>query len=179
MALVMTPIYTQTVGSGGTSTVTFNNIPQFYTDLSVTISSRTDFASHNALTGAIRFNGDSATNYSYTLLFGNGANSFSSRASSATFAEGIVSTAATATSNVFASTALYLPNYTNTNFKSFSVEATPETNAASFTLSGLMMTAGLWRNTAAVSSITLFPGGGANFTQHSTFSLYGIIRSGA
>jgi aspartate/tyrosine/aromatic aminotransferase len=41
MASPITPIYTQTVGSGGALSIAFNNIPQFYTDLKVVISGRT------------------------------------------------------------------------------------------------------------------------------------------
>ena len=48
-----------------------------------------------------------------------------------------------------------------------------ETNG---TTSSVALTAGLWSNTAAITSITI-TSGGVNLAQYSTFYLYGIKNS--
>ena len=40
MSVFLQPIYTQTVGSGGASSIAFNNIPQTFTDLLIKMSVR-------------------------------------------------------------------------------------------------------------------------------------------
>ena len=59
-------------------------------------------------------------------------------------------------------------NYSNTTtFKTILMRAN---NAAL----GVDAIVGLWRSTAAINEIKVFPTGGANFETGSTFSLYGI-----
>ena len=173
MALVMTPIYTQTL-SASASSVTFNNIPQFYTDLKLVASTRCDGAVIRVL-GALRFSGDSSSVYSNTYVEGTGTGALSGRHQT-TFAYSLETTGTSATSQTFGNNDIYIPNYAGSNFKSFINDSVSENNAST---SNLTLLAGLWRSTSPVTSITLFPGGGYNFVQHSTFSLYGIIRSGA
>jgi hypothetical protein len=63
MTIAMQPIYTQTVGSGGATSITFNSIPQTFTDLKLSISIR---GADSALTEPwIRFNGDSVSIFSF------------------------------------------------------------------------------------------------------------------
>ena len=176
MALVMTPIYTQTA-SGSAQTISFNNIPQHFTDLRLVISSRSAVNSTQDYI-AMRFNGISAGSlYSDTRLEGNGSSASSTRDTSVSeiyFAW--VSPGATATANTFGSCDVYIPNYTSANFKSVLIDGVNENNTSTVTALGL--TAGLFRSTSAISSLSLSHGN-ANFVANSTFSLYGIIRSGA
>lgn len=172
MAVFLQPIYTQTVGAGGTGGVTFNNIPQTFTDLMIVGSSRAAFAVES-IAGALRFNGDTANNYSDTAI----SNASSSRNSNNSFMYAWYSVGSTGTANTFGNGMAYIPNYTSSNFKQVIGDYVPEGNISSFT-TGLGLLAGLWRNTAAITSITCFPGGGSTFTQYTTFSLYGILRSG-
>jgi len=168
MALVMTPIYTQTVGSGGAANITFNYIPQFYTDLKLVYSARNSSTSANLY---ISING-STSNFSRTYLYGTGSGVGSARGAD-NF--GFVITTSTDTASTFASGELYIPNYTGSNYKSIISDSVEENNATAATA---YLTASLLSNTTAISSITLTANGG-NFTQYSTFSLYGIIRAGA
>ena len=80
----------------------------------------------------------------------------------------------TATASVFGNAEMYIPNYTSANYKSIICDAVTENNA---TESYQDLYANLWRNTAAITSISFFPGGSL-FTQYSTFSLYGVLRQG-
>lgn len=178
MALVMTPIYTQTA-SGSAAQINFNNIPQVYTDLLVKVFARD---ARNQGTNRIRmtFNGDASALYSVTVTGGNAASAFSFRESgSANMAVGLASSA-TSTASTGGTTEIYIPNYANTsNFKQVVAETCGENNSASSAIEYLNFAAGLYRSTNAITSINLLTEGGPNYSNISTFSLYGIIRSGA
>ena len=162
----MQPIYTQTVGAGGAATVTFNSIPQTFTDLKVVASMRDTGAGPHIV---LAFNGSGA-NFSNTLLLGDGASTYSQRRTDAIFT--FTNDGSGNTANTFASLDIYLPNYTLANFKSFTLESATENNASGTYTS---LYAGLRSNTAAVTSISITAGTTA-FAQHSTFTLYGITK---
>ena len=180
MALVMTPIYTRVLTDNQTNSIVFNNIPQVYTDLKVVVSVRTADSSDNVGL-RMRFNSDSGTNYNWTRIYGIPTSVISQRGSTVgapytSFALVGNVNAATSTANTFGSGDVYIPNYTGSNFKSVVSDFVTENNATS-AFAGL--TASLWLSTAAISTITITPDSGNNFVQHSSFSLYGIIRQGA
>jgi hypothetical protein len=152
------PIATQTLGSAA-SYVTFSSIPSTYTDLVLiiigTVSSE----------GAARFqcNGDTSTNYSTTLLFGNGSSALSGRAANQNF--GAIGRIGTVVSNSI----IHFMNYANTT--------TAKTVISRGNTSNLFVTAQatLWRATpAAITSIVLTPENAANWDTGCTFTLYGI-----
>lgn len=171
MALVMTPIYTRVLTDNQTSTVTFNNIPQVYTDLKVVVSARQG-GTQNSANAVLYLNGDTALG-SFTLLFGNGSSTGSNRVSG--YIDGFVTTAGTATASTFGNAELYIPNYTASNFKSIVSDSIYENNAS---VADQQFRAILWRSTNAITTLGISATVG-NFQQHSTFSLYGIIRQGA
>jgi hypothetical protein len=80
----------------------------------------------------------------------------------------------TATANTFASTEIYIPNYTSTTSKSVSIDGVTENNA---TTSYQTFTAGLSTLSTAITSVSFGLGAG-NFVQYSTFSLYGLAAVG-
>jgi len=167
-----------TVGAS-VSSVTFNNIPQTgYTDLVVKCSIRGDSSPGGAPNPlAVKFG---TTNNSSIFLYGNGSSAASSSTSSSWDSNGgfvgHFNDSGT-TANTFSNLELYLPNYTSSNYKSFSVDAVVENNASGHIYSDL--TAGLISNTAAISTISFAPSSGyGNFVQYSTFSLYGIAAVG-
>jgi hypothetical protein len=147
-----------------TSTITFSSIPQTYTDLVMVF----DGTAASATYSGIRFNGDTGNNYSYTYLAGNGSTAVSSRSSNNP--EMYTSTGNTVTTSQN-NTIVHIQNYSNTStFKTALIRnnsTTVETTAA----------VGLWRNTAAITSVT-FKTPGTNFAAGSTFSLYGISAIG-
>ena len=174
MALPMVPIYTQTVGAGGTTVIQFNNIPQFYTDLQIVISARTNGTSGARLIGGY-FNGTGyPSNASFRELIGNGS-SVSSSGTSAYSTFGFVCDASQ-TANTFSSHNIYIPNYANTsNFKQVIIDSVSENNS---TTARQYLAANLWRYTNAIQSIQMDCGGEV-FQQYTTVSLYGILRAGA
>ena len=157
-----------TVGAAGAASITFSSIPQTgYNDLKIVYSARTTAAARDDFF-KVQLNG-SSSNFSAKVLYGSG-----SGAASFSDTSGYVGTidAANATANTFNNGEFYLPNYTSTNAKSFSVDTVQEDNQAQ---AFITMTAGLWNpgTQAAITSITFVPNSGS-FVQYSTFSLYGV-----
>lgn len=167
--MTMTLISTVIVGSGGAASIDFTSIAGTYTDLYMVLSVRTSGATIGNST-LIRFNG-SSSNLTYRQLQGNGA---SAASYTATDGETGFTAAASSTSNTFANNSIYIPNYAGSTNKSFSADTVTENNATT-AYQGIY--AGLWSNTAAITSISLIPASGT-FVQYSTASLYGI-KSGS
>ena len=166
-----TLIASNTVGAGGVASVTFSSIPATYTDLVLKVSARsTTTATQDRI--AISFNGSSAD---YTLIYlGDAAGSAVSYTRAAFGANHVgYMDAANNTANTFGNLEIYIPNYRSANYKSISVDAVMENNSAT-NYNG--MTAGLWSQTAAINSLTL-TAVAPNFTQYSTFTLYGISNA--
>jgi hypothetical protein len=157
-----------TVGAG-VATVTLDNIPQTgYTDLKISASVRTNVAGggpNDWLT--MSFNGSSSS-FTFREME---SNATTSGAYSGSAAFSVAGTTAGQTANTFASGDIYIPNYTGSKQKAYSVDTVTENNATSSLVSFL---AGTWANTSAITSITFGMNTGTLFSQHSTFSLYGI-----
>lgn len=166
----MVKLQTVTVGSGGAATIDFTSIPQTYTDLKIVLSARTDRSSggSNDYT-KITFNG-SNTGYSIRSLYGDGATA-GSNTYSGNWLEPFGLTSNTATASVFGNLEVYISNYTSSNNKSVSMDGVAETNA---TTQYIGLSAGLWSNTAAITSIKMIPFYGTLFLQYTTATLYGV-----
>lgn len=166
--------------SSPASTITFSSIPQTYTDLIVRASTRTTSTTIFENYTEIRPNG-STTNRSMTYLNANGSTGESIRPFTNWYAiygfggSGGGDSAGN-TANTFDNYELYIPNYTGSNNKVMSGFGVAEQNSATSYMSA---TAGLWRNTAAITSIDIFmtAGSGGTFATNSSFYLYGIKNS--
>lgn len=170
MALTYVAIATTTVGSGGAAEIAFTSIPQTYTDLVVRLSVRTVFSSDVADDMLLKING-STSGFSNRYIYGSGSNTYSATA----YGNFVGSpTAALATANTFGSIEVYIPNYTGSNQKSYSVNSVSENNATAAIAS---MIAGLNTTTSAISSLAFYSTGSNNFVQYSTATLYGIKNS--
>jgi hypothetical protein len=174
MAANMVLLEKITVGAAGASSIIFSSIPQTgYTDLKVVASTRGDRSASNA-EFFVKFNG-ATTNFTYRLLQGNATAAGSLNGSTGLAG---VSDAATNTANTFANSEIYIPNYTSANYKSYSIDSVEENNTTSSPALYTYLIAGLWSNTAAITSIELYPEGSTNWTQYSTFYLYGVAALG-
>jgi hypothetical protein len=161
---------TVTVGSGGAATIEFTSIPAAYTDLLVKLTARSTITGVSTI--RMKLNTDTGANYNYRQIQGNGSSASSSTGSGATSSANEIALidGSDSTSNTFSSTDLYLPNYTSSAAKSWSVDSVEEENAAT---AYIRMTAGNWTGTAAITAITFtLPSG--SFAQYSTATLYGI-----
>jgi hypothetical protein len=159
-----------TVGSGGASSIAFSSIPSTYTDLCIKLSARTNRSSIIDV-AMLAINGNTSSG-SWREVYGDGASALGQSAINEMRSSYVPG--ATATSNTFSSSDIYLSNYAGNSNKSFSADGTGENNA---TTSYASIIAGLWSNTSAITSLTLTPLVGTLFVQYSTATLYGIKNS--
>ena len=164
-------IATTTVGSGGTSTITFSSIPSTYTHLQLRIMARTTVTNDSDFCG-MRFNSDSGSNYYRHTLNGNGS---SASASSDPAAYCIVQRIPTNqfSSNIFGAIILDILDYKDTN--KYKVTR----HLGGFDSNGggqIVFESNLWKNTNAINTITIIPSNGSSFSflEYSHFALYGI-----
>ena len=167
----MTKLASTTVGVGGSSSINFTNIPQGYTDLLFKVSARTAAAQ-----GACNLSFNSLTSgLNARIIYGIGSGTPGSVSYSSDLRAGyIVGTDYTA--SIFCNNEIYVSGYSSSTYKSVSVDSVTETNA---TESYSMISGGLWSNPAPITSLSLgvvnnSNGVASSFTQHSTFTLYGI-----
>ena len=159
-------IATVNVGAGGTSSITFSSIPQGYTHLQ--IRAFTGTATYWSNAGYVHFNGDTTTsNYNEHAIYGSGASAGAYYTSSN---QGLFYLGKSTSG--FDAAVIDILDYTNTskNKVSRSLFGYDVNGATGYV--GLI--SGLWRNTAAVTSITITAGGIGDFAQYSQFALYGI-----
>lgn len=152
------PIYTTTLASSASS-VLMAGIPQDYRDLVLVMEFK---GSGGNAYGALRFNGDTGSNYSITFAYGDG----SSTGQGASTSDKIAVFAATTTSP-------YIEQY---NIMDYSATDKHKTllrrgNRADYRTD---MLAGRWANTAAITSIEIFALTNS-YAAGSTFSLFGIL----
>ena len=159
-----TPLATTTLGSSATS-YTFTSIPSTYTDLVLIASGAMNTGGDSSVNIRVG-NGsvDSATNYSCTLLDGDGTSAASYRESTVNNLNiGIFNTANSV--DIF-----QFQNYANTT--------TYKTILSRGNCSVYLRTAvGMWRSTSAINQIYLYNSAGRSFIAGTTFTLYGIAAA--
>lgn len=160
MALTYEPIATNTLTTANNS-ITFSSISGSYTDLILVYTGSVNSTSEYM---SLRFNGDTGSNYSDTVLYGDGSAAGSFRGSNQAYIDAGVVTNTTLQQTVIA----HIQNYSNTTTNKTALIR------HSSTLYQLWTIVGLWRSTAAINSVTMRTNGGANFNVGSTFTLYGI-----
>jgi len=154
---------------GGTGAITFSNIPQNFNHLVVQLLVRCSKAATSE-TGIMRFNGDTGTNYSMEYLLANGGATAIVGSGPATNAYGFIGniTASTATANYAAHIQVYIPFYSQTNFKK-----TANIFSSGFQFSQFGVLVFQWDNTAAITSITT-TGNSGGYLINSSATLHGI-----
>jgi hypothetical protein len=167
MANTFELIASSTVGSGGAASIDFTSIPSTFTDLCLKVSARGANAGSSTFPMWIIFNGQTS-NQNNKALVGNGTSAYAD-ADTKIYAN---ITGASATSGTFGSVEFYIPNYAGSANKSVSLDAVQENNT---TTAYAEIEAGLWSNTAAITSIKLQDYyATATFAEHSTAYLYGV-----
>ena len=161
------PIASQTLASAAAS-ITFNSIPQTYTDLRLSLVFTQSIASGQA---GLEFNTDGATNYSWTRIGGNGTAAGSGRATSQSFIiiNDDYNIGSSTTIPIFSSVDIF--SYTGSTYKTTLIQSASDYNG-----SGTVWDAvGLWRSTAAITKIVLNGAGSSRqFNAGTTATLYGI-----
>jgi hypothetical protein len=151
-----TPIQSYTA-SGSSTTISFTSIPSTYTDLIL------QYTAANAGTYfLIRYNNDSATNYSFTSVYGDGSSAASTRGSSqdSLFGRGTANS----------TNQMHIQNYSNTT--TYKTALMSERDAGAVAQSKVC----LWRSTSAINRVDLISGSG-NITAGGIFTLYGIAAA--
>jgi hypothetical protein len=164
-------IQTTTVGSGGSSSISFTSIPSTYTHLQVRFLGRSSTNNGGSSVNLYyRLNNDTASNYSQHTLRGDGANAFASGAASqGAMYPGAGIADAGSTASVFGAGVLDILDYANTN------KNTTARLLNGFDRNGggqIVLSSGAWYSTTAVNRLDLSTDG--NWVEYSTFALYGI-----
>ena len=152
--------------SAATRSVLFSGIPQTYTDLVMVMTGT------NATGGAgsvrFQFNGDTTSVYSNTRLLGDGTSASSTRNTNESSANVGYYSDSTIGNNIVS-----IMNYSNSTTYKTCLHRSNATDSRAQT--GVA----LWRNTSAITSITVLNGtGNYDFTAGCTFNLYGIASGG-
>lgn len=171
MANTYVKIASVSVGGAGAANIEFTSIPGTYTDLLVNFSGRAnDIRAAGGFACKMEFNG-ATTNLSSRWIRGSGS---AVSNNTETIIAQIMSAASDDTSSTFGNSYVYIPNYASSNNKSVSIDGVEETNGSQ---AYATLSAGLWANSAAITSIKILPIVATLFVQYSTATLYGISKS--
>jgi len=149
------PIATTTT-TGSAATVTFSSIPSTYTDLVVVMNF--SLSGNNEVLW--QFNSDTGANYSRTYAEGNGSTASSARGSGSNYIYSLGRTTQMIQ-------LVNINNYSNTT----TYKNTLHRFSSAVEIVGMQV--GLWRSTAAISTIGISLSAGT-FTNGSVISLYGV-----
>lgn len=162
VASAMTAIASTTLGSA-TATVTFSSIPTTYDDLYLV-----GYRIGDSFT--LRLNNDSGSNYSETLLYGDGGAAASTRVSTQTNFSQLGDNGNTTTPGSFV---VNIINYSTSSYnKSALVRTSTDINGVG---GQTRLVAGLYRSNTAITRLDLIASG--TFSTGSVFSLYGIKKA--
>ena len=161
-----------TATGAGTSSITFSSIPSTYQYLQLRWIARTGTTGDVSLSLNVRLNGDTGANYTRHLLYGDASGSViaSGGASETSMQVRASARRNSSSANTMGVAIMDIHDYSSTTknktMRSFSG------NDDSDGTGEVALCSGLWLNTSAVNSITIFSAD--NFLTSSVFSLYGI-----
>ena len=170
-------IQTVTVGSSGASSITFSSIPSTYKSLQLRIFGKTVRTTYSISELKMTFNGDTGNNYAGHYLTGNGADTV-------VYASGFTGNPrfqiigfGTSLNSQYGSAVIDVIDYASSSkYKTTKILNGGMGNVAGagsyYGQVGLL--SGLWMSTSAITSISLTPEDPVNFTQYSSFALYGL-----
>lgn len=163
----MEPIATTLLGTA-TGTVTFSNIPQNYKHLQIRAIARNTGTASSGV--GFQLNGDTTASYSWHRLYADGSSATSYGEANSTIFGQVNITQSNQTASAFGVFVLDILDYANVNkFKTGRLLHGRDLNGSGT----IALASSNWRNTAAITSILIFPASD-NFDTNSRFSLYGI-----
>ena len=158
------PIATQTLAIAA-ATITFSSIAATYTDLRLVATGTVASAAPDVW---IRFNSDTATNYSLTAIQGNGTAASSFATTSATKID--ITPGVGWSSTIPSMVTMDVFSYAGSTYKTVLANENADRNGSGVTTA----TVGLWRSTAAITRIDITNSSSVNFSVGTTATLYGI-----
>jgi hypothetical protein len=163
-------IATVTVGSGGSSTITFSSIVGTYSHLQLRClarSNRDDGGDYIQ----VRVNSDTGSNYAYHRLTGDGSSVEAGASANASLIAVQRLSSDYFSSSIFSGYVIDFLDYANSNkYKTLRALAGFDSNGDG----RIDFTSGLWQSTSAITSIELKTAAANSFKQYSHFALYGI-----
>ncbi len=155
-------------GTGSSGTITFSSIASTYKHLQIRLIAKDTGGVSPQI--QVTFNSDTASNYSRHRLTGNGT-------SAAAFGEANTSNipflgqvGLPTAASTYGVAIIDILDYSNTNiYKTLRVLSGQDSNGSG----GVDFTSGSWRNTAAISTVTVSLSG-SNYTTATQIALYGI-----
>lgn len=164
-------LQTVTVGSGGQSSISFTSIPSTYKHLQIRLIGRIDRAGEANDFFTIRYNSDAGSNYAWHALEGSGSTTYGESGGGTSLPRCGDITATTAGSGIFGVGVIDILDYTNTSkYKTTRTFTGRDASGSGWVWFG----SSLWKNSAAISTITIVPTFGTAFQQNTQFALYGI-----
>jgi hypothetical protein len=172
-------IATTTVGSGGSTTISFSSIPSSYKHLQLRGIARTNTGT-SLQDVRIRFNSDSSSNYSSHKLYGDGTGAYAAGNASQTSGFAGLAVDGSVGSNAYfiSGSIIDILDYTST-VKAKTIRVLSGNDSNTNTGVGYLQygSAAWYKNTASVyesvTDITLSLSGNS-YAQYSSFALYGI-----
>ena len=159
--------------STSAATITFSSIPDTFTHLQIRgFAQQTNNAGANC---TIRYNSDSSSNYNSHYLGGNGSTTGAGYFINGSTTGGYAFDSAGNGSSAFSGFIIDILDYKNTNKYTTTKSLSGWSNNSNS--ENVSMMSSTWRNTAAVTNITLQDYSGGSFAQYSEFALYGIKGS--
>jgi hypothetical protein len=160
-------IATTTVGSGGTSSITFSSIPSTYTHLQIRGIAN---SGGGANTLNVRFNGDTSSIYTRHRVMGDGGVASAVGQTSQSQTAFLSSSGLPTAANTYGVFVIDILDYASaTKYKTLRLLSGQDSNGSG----AVEITSGLWPNTSAITSVTVRINGGA-YTVPSQVALYGI-----
>jgi hypothetical protein len=158
-------ISTVTVTSGAPTTVTFSSIPSTYKHLQIrSIAAKGGTNDWFYMT----INGDTGTNYSWHLLYGQGTSAGSNNAAGQ---PAVLTSLGYNSTTTFGASIIDILDYTNTGkYKTIKSFVGIDNNGSG----EVYLNSGNWRSTSAISSITFTASSGTGFSNGTQYALYGL-----
>ena len=156
-------IATVSVGSGGSATITFSSIPATFAHLQIRATLKQSIGS----AAYARFNSDTGSNYARHRLIGTGA-------SAGAYGEASQNKVQINTSQGYPSFGVFIMDildYANTN------KYKTERHLFGLDENGsgqIGLETNLWQSTSAITQIEFISPNGGNYSEYSSFALYGI-----
>lgn len=163
-----------TVGAGGTSAITFNNISQAYTHLMIKYSARVVVVDTEQFV-SMQFNSNT-NGYSGSNFYGNGTSMATERTTPVGTQDRmsyiLQTNAASSGASIFTNAEIFVSNYSSSKTKSVLGDVGEENNATK----GIRLTgAGTWFDNSPITSITF--SASSYLAQYTTITLYGLFNA--
>ena len=155
--------------SSAAANITFSGISSAYTDLRLVLVARSNNTGTAREDLYIRFNSDTGTNYSTTILYGQDGSAGSLRLTTQSRINAY--TGLPGTSGQFSLTMVDIFSYAGSTFKTCLVSVNNDQNTVGGEVNSQV---GLYRSTSAITSITVLPQTNS-FDTGTTATLYGIL----